>query len=102
MTCLFSTFLAIIFADLITVVTGFVIVINTVPWYLLFFVVLIILLGFSVLVTVLYLVLLYQQLKSIKPIRISHGTVGSFKAATRTDYFSSLMMNCINSILAFA
>lgn len=42
---------------------------------------------------------LSRILKSFQPIRIPYGTMGVFKKATRTDFFHSLVMNSINTIL---
>lgn len=45
---------------------------------------------------------LSKILKSRRPIRIPYGTAGVFTEATRTDFFSSLLVNSLNSILTFA
>lgn len=127
---LFSAYLAVFFVSLVSCVTGLVILINAVPWYMYFFVMLIGTITASILIVALYLVvsidqasselhhcwmqclsrepchlrrrLLRSKLKSIRPIRIPYGTLGAFKEATRTDFFSSLSVHSLNSILTFA
>lgn len=43
---------------------------------------------------------LCRKVKSLRPLRIPYGSLGTFNKATRTDYFSSLFENSINVILA--
>lgn len=130
MAFLFCTFLALVFVLLMACVTGLVIMVNTAPWYLQFFIALIALITASIITIILYLVIsidqkssalyqswmlslsqhpcnlkrrqLYKILKSIQPVRIPYGTLGTFKKATRTDFFSSLIVHSLNCILTFA
>lgn len=44
--------------------------------------------------------LLRRKVRSVKPIGIPYGSLGTFTAATRTDYFYSLTLNSINAALA--
>lgn len=46
--------------------------------------------------------ILYRLLKSIQPIRIPYGSLGTFTKATRTDCFSSIMEHAINAILTLS
>lgn len=45
--------------------------------------------------------LIYRVLKSIKPIGIPYGTLGTFTRGTRTDYIYSIKNDSITAILAF-
>lgn len=129
MAFLFSTYLAVTFIVLLACATWLVIIINEIPWYLFVFGVLIGFIALTLISVLLYLVVsidqlssdlyliwmrslaqypnnferrvLYRKLKSLKPIRIPYATLGSFKRATRTDFFSSLTVHTLNSILAF-
>lgn len=45
--------------------------------------------------------LLYRLVKSVKPMGIPYGSLGTFQKATRTSYFVSVAFNSISAILAF-
>lgn len=126
---LLCTYLATVYVVLLASATGLVAMVNEIPWYLYSFAVLIAFVNLSLITVLLFLVvsidqisselhqvwmrslsqhhshfkrrLLRKILESIRPIRIPYGTVGAFKQATRTDFFSSLTENSLNCILAF-
>lgn len=127
---IFSSYLGMIFILLITVVTGAFTTFSVLAWYIYIIGDLIAIITAVLVSVILFLVVsidlasgqLYQnwkrslsqpniqpvtrrildkKLKSIQPIRIPYGTLGAFKKATRTDFFSSLTCHTLNSILTF-
>lgn len=126
----FSAYLGMIFILLITVVTGAFTTFSVLAWYVYIVGDLIAIITAALVSIILFLVvsidlasgqlhqiwkrsltqvtmqpltrrLLLRKLKSIQPIRIPYGTLGAFKKATRTDFFSSLTIHTLNSILTF-
>lgn len=123
---MFTLILADIYVQVLISATSLIAYLHVIPWHFYMFVVLINVTSIAFIVIFLYMVvsvdtdsselcrrwmrsgsqltsqrnLLFRVLKSIKPIRISYGTLGNFKKTTRTDFFQSLGMNSLNSTLA--
>lgn len=125
---LFSTHLAVIYLFLVIAITQ--LIVNELPWHVLPFFILTIVLTFATMVILLALVvsldissselrqewiyscsrpgidsfkrsLLYKTLNSLQPVRFPYGSLGYFKEATRTDFFNSISINTINAVIAF-